>query len=142
MKVVIDTNVLMAGLLKDSIVRIILTFSDDEFYLPEQGIEEVKKYSDELCLKGDYTKEELEELLKSMLENIRVVHVGEIRNKISEAEEIMKNIDIKDSVFIATALAINADGIWSFDNDFKKQDKFKIFESYDFVKAKDIEEDK
>ena len=80
-------------------------------------------------------------MLRSTLENINLVHADKIKEKILEAEEIMKNIDIKDSVFIATALAINADGIWSFDNDFKKQDKFKIFESYDFIKAKDIEEE-
>jgi predicted nucleic acid-binding protein len=35
MKIVIDTNVLMAGVLKDSIVRAVLTFSECGFFIPE-----------------------------------------------------------------------------------------------------------
>ena len=38
MKIVIDTNVLMAGILKDSIVRKILLSDNFYFFIPEHGI--------------------------------------------------------------------------------------------------------
>ena len=41
MKIVIDTNVLMAGLIKNSIVRTILFSKNIEFFLPEYSINEM-----------------------------------------------------------------------------------------------------
>ena len=137
MKVVIDTNVLMAALLKNSIVRVILNFADVDFYIPEKGIEEVRKYSEELCLKGGFTHEEFENLLSYNLENIRTISHEELKGYMGKAEKIIGNVDIKDAVFVAAALTISADGIWSFDNDFKKQNIIKIFDSSDFLKIEE-----
>jgi predicted nucleic acid-binding protein len=44
MKLVIDTNIIISGLLKQSITRKILLSEFFEFYLPEIVMKEVKKY--------------------------------------------------------------------------------------------------
>lgn len=128
MNIIIDTNVLMAGFLKDSIVREILMSKNINFYVPKLAIREIRKYESDLLMKSGYTKEEFERLFSLLLDNIKLVLKIDIKPHMKEAEEIMKNIDIKDSSFIATYLAINADGIWSFDNHFKQQNKIKVFD--------------
>ena len=54
MKIVIDTNVLMAGLLKDSIVRAMLLSKNIKFFIPEHALDEIRKYEDELLKKSGY----------------------------------------------------------------------------------------
>ncbi len=127
MKIVIDTNVLMAGLIKDSIVRIVLLSKNINFFIPEYSLSEIKKYEEALLEKSGYDKDELKDLINYLLENVKIIQKSRISDYIKEAEKIMKNIDIKDSSFIATAIAISADGIWSYDEDFNKQKEIKVF---------------
>src|SRR3989344_2868076 len=127
MRIVLDTNVLIAGLLKDSIVRNILLYKDIKFFLPEEAIEEINKHKDELIEKSGYCLTEFEEILNFLLKKIILVSKEMIKLQLEKAEYIMKDIDIADSSFIATALSINADGIWSFDKHFIKQKVVKIF---------------
>ncbi|PJC44590.1 hypothetical protein CO038_03290 [Candidatus Pacearchaeota archaeon CG_4_9_14_0_2_um_filter_39_13] len=133
MRIVIDTNVLMAGLLKDSAVRKILVLSGNEFFLPEFAIEEIKKYEDELLEKSGYDRKEFKLIVNNLLENLRIVPKDRIKESMLEGEEIMKTIDIKDSSFIACALAIDADGLWSFDKYFKKQKRIRVFDIKELV---------
>ena len=134
MKIVIDTNILMAGLLKNSIVREILLSKNIDFFIPYQAIEEIKKYKKYLCKKSSYNEEEFEILLNYLLENIKTVPKIKIKAYMAEAEKIMKIIDINDSSFIATCFSINADGIWSFDKHFQKQNEIKIFDIKEVIK--------
>lgn len=141
MKIVIDTNVFMAGLLKSSIVREILVSENLRFYLPEQALKEIKKYENELCEKSGYTKEEFDLLLMLLLESIILIQTEKIKEHMEEAERIMSEIDVKDSSFIALAMYIGADGIWSFDKHFQKQEKIRIFNTRDiieFLRSKDV----
>lgn len=131
MRVVIDTNVLMAGLLKDSVVRTVLLSRNISFFLPEHALSEIKKHENELLTKSGYHKGELKFLLNSLLQNIKVVPQKMIKNFMEKAELIMKDIDIKDSSFIATALVIKADGIWSYDNHFKEQNVIPVLDIKD-----------
>jgi len=64
---------------------------------------------------------------------LKVVKKTKIKSYMKKAEEIMKDIDIDDSSFIATCFSINADGIFSFDKHFKKQNKVKVFEIKDII---------
>ncbi len=133
MKIVIDTSVLMAGLIKESIVRTILFSKNIHFFLPEYSINEIKKYESELIIKSGYDKEELATLINFLLENIELVPKTQIKAYMKTSEQIMKDIDIKDASFIATALSIKADGIWSFDKHFSKQKKVKIFDIAELI---------
>lgn len=45
----------------------------------------------------------------------------------------MDNIDEKDTIFIALALALKADGIWSEDNHFEKQKEIRLYKNQDIL---------
>jgi predicted nucleic acid-binding protein len=134
MKLVIDTNILMAGLLKDSIVRKVLSSENIQFFIPEYALNEIHKYKGELAKKSGMSGEEINEITNLLLENIEIISKEKIKSKLKEAESIMKGIDLKDSVFIAAALTIKSDGIWSFDNDFKRQTKIRIYDVTELVR--------
>lgn len=134
MRLVVDTNVIMAGLIADSTVRRILSSENVVFYLPEYALDELNKHKKELISKSGIRENDFEALLILLLENIEIVPGPEVKKHMGEAEKIMKEIDIKDTSFVACALAIKADGIWSFDDDFKKQDKIKVFETKELLR--------
>ena len=135
MRIVIDTNVLMAGLLKEAIVREILISPKNDFFLPEAALKEVKKYADELCEKADYSDTELQEIVSYLMERISLVKDEEIKPYMKKAEEVME-IDKKDAPFLATCLAINADGIWSFDKHFHHQSVVRVFKTEELAKMR------
>ena len=133
MKVVIDTNVLMAGLISDSTIRKLLVSGKAEFYLPEFALEEVEKYKEDLKEKSGCSEEEFQKLKELLLEGVITVPKELTKKRMKEAIKIMENVDKKDSVFIACALAISADGILSFDKDFLKQKMVRCFGVKEFI---------
>ena len=134
MKIVIDTNILMAGLLKDSTVRRLLVSKKIDFFIPSYAVSEIRKYKNYLLKKSRCNKEDFEFLLNSLLENIKIVPEELIKPHIAQADFIMKDIDLNDSIFIATYFAVDADGIWSFDKHFKEQKEIKIFNINEIIK--------
>ena len=127
MKVVIDTNVLMAALISDSVVRRLLASRKITFYLPEFALGEVEKYKEELKSKAGYSEAEFQQLKNLLLENIAIALIGFVKKHMKEVIRVMEHVDKKDSPFIACAIAIGADGILSFDKDFQRQKRIKIF---------------
>ncbi len=126
MKIVLDTNVIIAALLKDSIIRETIILSGHDLFIPEKSLEEIKKYEGEIIAKSGLSSPEIYQILEELLSNIIILPYIELKDFMPQAEKIMKDIDIKDSVFIAAALSINADGIWSYDNHFKMQDLIRV----------------
>ncbi|MBI4014875.1 MAG: hypothetical protein HY365_02890, partial [Candidatus Aenigmarchaeota archaeon] len=51
-----------------------------------------------------------------------------------EAKRIMDKIDPDDTPFIALALAVENDGIWSSDKHFERQNKIKIWKTETLLK--------
>ena len=60
-----------------------------------------------------------------------MVPIDEYEKKMNEGMKIIGNIDEKDAQFIALALSIENDGIWSNDKHFEKQKKIKVFKTID-----------
>ena len=133
MRLVIDTNVFMAGLLKDSIVRKVLSSENIQFFIPEHALDELEKHKNTLIKKVNINVAEFDEMVSLLLENIEAVPESKIKAKFKEAEAVMKDIDIKDSPFIATVLSIECDGLLTFDEHFQKQNKIKIFKIKDMI---------
>lgn len=133
MKVVIDTNVLMASLIHDSTVRRLLVSGKAAFYLPEFALEEVEKYKRDLKEKSGYSEEEFQKLKELLLEWIIMVPKELTKKHMREAISVMENIDRKDSVFVACAFAVNADGILSFDKDFSRQKRVRCFDVKELI---------
>lgn len=133
MKFIIDTNILVSSLLKDSTTREILLNESFEFYLPEIVLSEVNKYLPYIIQKSKLSNEEIKTLLNTFLENLYLVPFDEYKEKIDEGLKIMGDIDEKDTQFIALALTIQNDGIWSNDKHFNRQKKIQIYKTIDII---------
>ena len=134
MKLIIDAYVLISSLLKDSTTREILLNESLDFYLPEIVIIEVNKYLRYISEKSKLSEEEVKNLLNSLLENLHLVPIDEYEIKMDKGMEIMGEIDEKDSQFIALALAIENDGIWSNDKHLHKQEEIDVYKTADIIK--------
>jgi putative PIN family toxin of toxin-antitoxin system len=133
MKLIIDTNVLISSLLKDSTTRELILNETFEYYLPEIVISEVKKYLPYIIQKSGLTEEEIKKFLNTLLENLKLVPLDEYEEKMDEAMEIIGKIDEKDTQFIAIALSIKNNGIWSNDKHFDEQTKIKTYKTIDII---------
>ena len=78
-------------------------------------------------------EKKVKKLLNTLLENLILVPIEEYGRKIDEGMEIIGKIDEKDTQFIALALSIENDGIWSNDKNFEKQDRINVFKTIDII---------
>ncbi len=85
MKLIIDTNVLISGLLKDSITRELLLNESFEFYFPEIVMLEVKKYLPYIIQKSGLTEKDIKKLLNILFENLNLVPINEYEINIDKA---------------------------------------------------------
>jgi len=130
----VDTNRIIAGLMKDSITREILLNTNFEFYIPEYLLLEIEKHKELILKKSGLSESRFQLIFDLLKENINVVPMSEITDHLDEAEEIIGDIDPNDIPFIALALAIQNDGIWTEDKDFRKQSRIKIWSTADLIK--------
>ncbi|MEK6853044.1 MAG: PIN domain-containing protein [Nanoarchaeota archaeon] len=133
MKLVLDANILISALIKDSVTRKIIFISRIIFYIPDFTLDEVLRYKDYIREKSKLSKSKFNELLSLILKYIIVIPFPVYSKHIKEAEQIIGNIDEQDIPYIALALAIKADGIWSEDSDFKKQKKVKVLTTKELI---------
>jgi len=133
MKIVVDTNILLSALIKDSTTRAIMLSSRWEFFYPEISLHEIRKYQALVLEKSGLAKSEYERLLAMLLSHIRLVPNEQFLETMQEAKMIMQKIDPKDVVFIAAALAIPDSIIWSDDKDFDQQERVTTLKTKDIV---------
>ncbi len=127
MKLVIDTNVLVASLIRDSFVRKFLVGGRHIFYLPEQALEEIEEHIQEISRKANTDEKKVYVLLGVIVSDMELVPKSRLLAKMGEALEIMGEIDADDAPVAACALAVGADAIVTYDKDFKRQKKILVF---------------
>ena len=133
MKVILDVNVILSALIRDSTTRKIILNSQFDFYFPDPSLHKIRKYKSYILEKSGLSEEEYNKLMATLFKYIKLVPIEEIEKNWSEAKKIMEHIDPEDVVFIATALSINDSVIWSDDRHFEKQDKVKVLKTEDMV---------
>lgn len=129
MILVIDSNILLASLIRDSTVRKIIVESGWEFYYPEMSFHEVRKYKDLVLEKSGMNEEEYTELLNHLLKHITIVPDEQIKGNIEKANEVLGKIDPDEVVFLAIAFSIDNATIWSDDAHFEKQNSVRVFKT-------------
>lgn len=132
MKIVVDSNRVIAALIQDSTTREILLDRNFEFFAPEYIKTEIEKYRKDIMEKADISEEEFEILLSLIFESITIIPQSEYQNFLSELRDITK--DSKDVAYFAVCLFIKADGIWTHDLHFKEQKKVKVFTNIDMLR--------
>lgn len=134
MIIIIDTNILISALIKDSTVRQILISSGLRFYYPEASFHEVRKYKGMILEKSGLGDAEFERVLGKILEYVALVPTETMNEHLKEARTAMERIDPKDVAFLAAAMSYEPSVIWSDDRDFERQDRIKVVKTAQFVK--------
>lgn len=105
-----------------------------QFYVPEHAIEETESHVFLVVKKTGLSPSEIRLVLSILLTNMQVVPLGDVLRKWNEAEKIMVPIDKEDTPFMAAALALRPDGIWSDDKHFKRQSRVKVWSTKEIIK--------
>ena len=129
----VDTSIIFAALLRDSTTRRILLSAPVDFFTPEYCFEEIKEHMDEICKRNGLSGEANQEILRILRRHIHLIRHGELSDSLDDADEIMAGIDPDDSVFLAAALAVRCDGIWTEDIHFQKQSTIRIWRTKDLL---------
>ena len=132
MKVVIDSNRVIAALIKDSTTREILFDKNFDFIAPDYISIEVNTYKKMIIEKTGVTGNEFDILLSLIFEHITIVPRNEYDEFIAKFKNDIK--DPNDVPYMAACAATKAEGIWTHDPHFKKQKKVKIFTNIDLLK--------
>ncbi len=131
MRLIVDTNCIIAALLRDGGSRKIIFTKGIALLTPAYSIEEVTAHYRELLKKSGVEEEELGSIFLSLLRRIKVVQKQVYEPMLTEAVLL---IDSKDAPFIALALAVENDGIWSEDKHFEQQNRVKVWKTNDLLK--------
>ena len=131
---VIDTNILIAALIKDGLIREIITELSLPLLLPEAEFLEIKNNLNEILEKSGLSHEEFRGLFSNLLKYIKIIENDKIADYNEKAEGIIGRIHFSDVPFIAAALATDSI-IWSDDKHFKKQNKIKVLTTKDITKS-------
>lgn len=132
MKIIVDSNVIIAALIRDSKNREIIKNNKFDFITPDFVVAEIWKYKDYLTDKINISDKDFELLLNLILKNIKIIPVEKYKNSLSKAKEIMKN-DLKDSPYVACYLELKCNGIWTHDPDFECKEGIKLFKTKDLL---------
>lgn len=133
MNIILDTNILISALIKDSATRRIIIESGLNLFYPENSFKEILKHKEYILKKADYSGEEFLKIINKLLEYINLIPLKIIEPRLKEANKIMEKIDINDVIFIASALSLNG-LIWSEDKDFDKQPIVKVVKTKYLIK--------
>lgn len=130
MELVLDANILFAGLIKDSTTAILLFNPSLKLYTPEFILEEFMKYSELIQKKMKRTREEFVTIMHQLHQVITVVSQDEYDKYVEGAKKISP--DEKDVMYVALALKMKC-GIWSNDGRLKEQDKITIYNTRELL---------
>ncbi|MEK6868098.1 MAG: putative toxin-antitoxin system toxin component, PIN family [Nanoarchaeota archaeon] len=132
-RIVVDANIIIAALFGSRATLAILTSQNYSFYAPEYVISEIKRHKEEICKEAGKLSDDFDNEINALLKFINIVDESDYIMFMEKAEEVMRKRDIKDAKYIATALRVRADFIWTNDKDFREQRIIKIKNTDEFI---------
>jgi hypothetical protein len=109
LRVVVNSDRIIAALIKDSKSREIILSGKFELVTIDFAVSEIREHEEEEILqKAHLPKSQFESVLSILLSRIFLTNDLVVRGKMKEAKIIMDQIDPGDTPFIALALAIAA----------------------------------
>jgi len=135
MKLVIDTNRIMAGLLKDSTSRKIILHDSFSFFAPDYIETELSKHRPYLMRKAKIPGPDFDLLMQTLLDQVILVPFEDFEHEFGHAMRIMATIDENDSPFLAVGLALGIGSIWTEDRHFLRQDLLKVCSTRDLIET-------
>lgn len=143
MQLVVDANVVMSALARDSTVRTALRITPDEVATPWYIAVEIDKHRGEIRTKSGLSSDAFDDLLDTLWVYIEVVPQDEMRPHLQEAARAMHAYDPDDTLYAAAALAVDG-AVVSNDKAFEKQQVVPHLWTSEFVNralGEDADED-
>ena len=134
MRLIIDANILISAMIRTSVTRKIIVNSIFELYTPEYTFSEIEKNLYYISNKNSLTLNDNKKVLEILSNYIHIFDAEFYIGYLGDAGRIIGKIDEKDIPYIALALAINNDGIWTNDEHFQKQNKIKVWKTKEIIK--------
>ena len=131
--IVVDTNIVISALIKDSLTRELIIKSKKNLLLPEMALYELKKNEREILEKSGLSKVSYEKLVFKLLSYMKFIPKNLTEEHHEEAFKIIGHLDKEDVVFVSIALAFDNCAIWSDDKHFKQQSRVKVFTTSEFL---------
>jgi len=129
--IVVDTNIIFSALRsKNSVIRNRLKRKHYTFYAPRFLFVELFKHKERILKNSFASEDEVLNLLSSVLHSINFINEDFISTSLyMQAYLLCKDIDEKDTSFIAMALALECE-IWTRDEELKNGLKAKGFDRF------------
>ena len=118
MIVVTDSNIIFSALYTPNgvIASILKNKNKIQLLAPNFLILEIKNHFNKILIHRNITKKELQNEFNDLIKNIDIINIEEIpKNIILQSIEIVKEIDIDDTIFVALHL-YTKHKIWTTDN--------------------------
>lgn len=121
MRLVLDANVVLSAGLRDGSVRRALTDTDADLFAPAFLRQELDKHLPAIARRAGVSVADARTALDRLLADVTWIPDDVVKERWDEAYRSIGNVDEKDVPYLACALAVKADAIWSFDNHFDEQ---------------------
>lgn len=128
---VIDTNILIAAMLKAGTTRNLVFNSMFSLYAPEHITSEIFKYKKEIMDKGKMDENSFGLVFSLVLSQVRIIPMEEFSGKLKEATRICEKHP-EDVPFVALALHLGIP-IWTHDKEFSKHPEIKTFSTKEII---------
>jgi len=136
MDLVVDANILFAGLIRDNLTAELLFCERLHLFAPEFLFTEFEKYEDLIVQKTSRTKEDFQKVISLLKNRIEIYPKEDFTDYIIRGERISP--DNKDSQYFALALFLGA-SIWSNDKLLKEQNEIEVYSTNDLRKVLNFE---
>ena len=121
MRIVLDANRFFSALLKDGPTRKAIYETRADLFAPLFLKDELARHRGELVRRSRMSDKDFARLVDEIASQVTWVPDGVLRPHLAKAKQAMGKVDIDDVPYLACALAVHADAIWSHDLDFDKQ---------------------
>ena len=133
MRLVVNSDRVIAALIRDSKCRQILLSGKFEFLSIDFAKLEIQEHQEEILQKTGLSNDQFNAILETILDKIVIVKDTVVKGKMNQARKVMDRIDPDDTPFIALALATENDGIWTEDKHFEKQKSVRTWKTVDLL---------
>jgi predicted nucleic acid-binding protein len=113
MRLVLDSNILFAGLLRDSTTRHLLIDPPVELVAPDALFVEIQSHQAQILRRSGLDAPAFEALLRLLTEDVQAIGRAEYEDHLATAHAAIGAADPGDVPFLAVALALDCDAIWT-----------------------------
>ena len=130
----VDANVLIAAVLRDSTTRKLIVLGGMELHAPRYLSEEVEAHWEELTARSGLPPAALRAALRTLRGYLIEHGPEEYGQELEKAEAMLQDVDVQDAPYVALALAIGADGVWSEDRALTRVRGLRVVRTADLVR--------